>query len=1099
MTIRALLIANRGEVAIRVARSAAGLGIRTVGVWSDDDRDAAHPRFMDTAHALAATGPAAYLDADALLRVARESGCDAVHPGYGFLAENADFAARCGQAGLVFVGPAPATLRTLGDKVRARSLARELGVPTIAGSRGPVDVGQALAFFDSLPAGAAVMIKAVAGGGGRGMRAVADRAQLAAAFERCRSEARSAFGDGALYVEQRLEGVRHVEVQVIGDGTGDAVHAGERECSIQRRHQKLVEIAPAPRLPADLRERLCDDAVRMARALSYRGLGTFEFLVGTPDGARPHHFIEANPRLQVEHTVTEEVTGLDLVEIQLRIAGGATLESLGLNADTMPRAAGHAIQLRVNLESLDADGTTRPGGGRLSAFDLPGGAGVRVDTCGHAGLAPSIAFDSMIAKLVVRHPSPAFADVVDRAYRALLEFRIEGARSNLDLLRNLLLRADFRDARFDTGYLDRTLAELLVPAVHPLRRPPAEPGIAPAAQADERAAPAGTESVPAPMAGRVVTVDVRDGDAIAAGARIAILESMKMEHVVAAPLSGIVRACAVAPNDFVEEGRPLLFVEPRAVCATDAGAATATDPTTVRPDLAEAIARHAHGLDENRPQAVASRHRAGKRTARENVEDLVDPGTFIEYGPLAVAGQRGRRPIEELRRISPADGLVAGTAGINGDRFGDERSRCMVLAYDYTVLAGTQGFYAHRKKHRLLELAERTRLPIVLFAEGGGGRPGDTDNIAGANPSNPSFWRFARLSGLVPLVGIVAGNCFAGNAVLLGACDVIIATRDASIGMGGPVMIECGGLGRVRADEVGPVSFQAPNGVVDVVVDDEAHAVRVARQYLAYFQGPIADWQCADQAALRAAVPENRLRGYDVRPVIETLADTGSVLEIRRDFGRGIVTAFARIEGRPIGIVANNPQHLAGAIDADDADKAARFMQLCDAFDIPMLALVDTPGFMVGPAAERRALVRHTARMFVTCASLTVPFFVVVLRKGYGLGAMAIGGGAFQGSSIFAVSWPTGEFGAMGLEGAVQLAYRNELAAIADPQAREARYQQLVAQLYEHGKAVNIAPFNAFDDVIDPADTRRWLSRGLRCAPPPLPRSGKKRPLVEPW
>jgi acetyl-CoA carboxylase carboxyltransferase component len=423
----------------------------------------------------------------------------------------------------------------------------------------------------------------------------------------------------------------------------------------------------------------------------------------------------------------------------------------------------------------------------------------------------------------------------------------------------------------------------------------------------------------------------------------------------------------------------------------------------------------------------------------------------------------------------------------------------MVLAYDYTVFAGTQGFHAHRKKDRLLELAERMRLPLVIFAEGGGGRPGDVDNLGGANPSNPTFCRFSRLSALVPLVGIVSGRCFAGNAVLLGACDVIIATRDASIGMGGPVMIECGGLGRVGADEVGPVSFQAPNGVVDVVVEDEAEAVQVARRYLSYFQGPVAEWACADQRALRHAVPENRLRAYDVRQVIELLADTGSVLELRRAFGLGMVTALVRIEGRPMGVLANNPQHLAGAIDADEADKAARFMQLCDAFDIPMLSLVDTPGFMVGPTAERRALVRHTARMFVTTANVTVPMFVVVLRKGYGLGAMAIGGGSFQRSSMFAVSWPTGEFGAMGLEGAVQLAYRNELAAIDDPVRREARYQELVAKLYEHGKAVNIAPFGAFDDVIDPADTRRWLVRGLRSLPPREPRSGKKRANIDPW
>jgi acetyl-CoA carboxylase carboxyltransferase component len=421
-----------------------------------------------------------------------------------------------------------------------------------------------------------------------------------------------------------------------------------------------------------------------------------------------------------------------------------------------------------------------------------------------------------------------------------------------------------------------------------------------------------------------------------------------------------------------------------------------------------------------------------------------------------------------------------------------------VMSYDYTVLAGTQGHYNHLKKDRMFELAERNRLPVVLFAEGGGGRPGDTDVPGVAGLDVMAFFLFGQLSGLVPLVGIVAGRCFAGNAVLLGCCDVIIATQDTSVGVGGPAMIEGGGLGVHKPEDVGPMDVQVPNGVVDIAVADEAEAVAVAKQYLSYFQGPVASWACADQRELRHAIPENRLRIYDVRAVIETMADTGSVLEIRRGFGPGMVTAFARVEGNPIGIVANNPTHRAGAVDTTGADKAARFLQLCDAFDIPVLFLCDTPGIMVGPEAEKEATVRHAARLFVIGASMTVPFFTIILRKASGLGAQAMAGGTFK-APAFTVSWPTGEFGGMGLEGSVRLGFRNELEAVEDLDEREALYQKMVSQAYERGKALNMAMAFEIDDVIDPADTRAYVMAGLRAAPKPARREGKKRPCIDTW
>jgi acetyl/propionyl-CoA carboxylase alpha subunit/acetyl-CoA carboxylase carboxyltransferase component len=1094
---RRLLIANRGEIAIRIARTAAELGIPTVGVHSQDDAAGLHRHAAVESVALSGEGPAAYLDIARLLAIAEETGCDAVHPGYGFLSENADFAARSEAQGLSFIGPEARTIELLGDKARARDLACKLGVPIAPGTHGATSLEEAQAFFDKLGPGSEMMIKAMAGGGGRGMRAVSRREDVAGTWERCRSEAQGAFGIPDVYVEKRIDDVRHIEVQVAGDGRGGVWHVGERDCSIQRRHQKIVEFAPAPFLSADLRDRLREASLLIARELRYRALGTFEFLAPAQGGT--FYFMEANPRVQVEHTVTEEVYGVDLVRAQILLARGASIADAGLENLGEPR--GHAMQLRVNLETMDAQGNAKPTRGTLQVFDLPGGPGVRVDTCGYAGLAPARAFDPMIAKLVVHHPSNRLGDLLARARRALGDFQIEGVANNLALLDAILADPVLAEEPVTTAYFEDALPRLLA---HERRgvTAPQRSGAPVAEQSDARSAallPNGQHPIAAPLSGKLLAVNVKPGDVVGAGTLVAVLESMKMEHEVHAGTSGRVGDVLLAPGAQVDEGDALFAIEPMDVVVDAAAEAAATDPAHIRADLAEAIERHAWTRDDRRAEAVAERHRTGKRTARENVDHLLDEGSFIEYGPLAVAGQRSRRSIEELRRISPADGLVAGTGSINAGEFGPEAARCLVMAYDYTVFAGTQGFMSHRKADRVLELAERLRCPVVLFAEGGGGRPGDTDNLGGANPSNPTFWRMSRLSALVPTIGIVSGRCFAGNAVLLGACDVIIATRDASIGMGGPVMIECGGLGTYTADEVGPVSFQAPNGVVDVVVDDEAQAVEVAKKYLAFFQGRLRDFECADQRELRHVIPENRLRAYDVRKVIELLCDTDSVLELRRDFGLGMVTALARIEGRPIGILANNPQHLAGAIDADEADKAARFMQLCDAFEIPILSLVDTPGFMVGPVAEKRALVRHTARMFVTAAGVKVPMFVVVLRKGYGLGAMAIGGGSFQRAAVCAVSWPTGEFGAMGLEGAVRLAYRAELAAITDEDARKQRYDELVNKLYEHGKAVNIAPFLAFDNVIDPAETRRWLARSLQALPPEPPRTGKRRPNIDPW
>lgn len=608
----------------------------------------------------------------------------------------------------------------------------------------------------------------------------------------------------------------------------------------------------------------------------------------------------------------------------------------------------------------------------------------------------------------------------------------------------------------------------------------------------------GSYPIESPLTGTVVSVPVAAGDEVHAGAVLAVVESMKMEHDVTSPCPGRITAIAVVAGQLVSRGDPVAVLSPVDGEAGGPQVVAASETGAVRADLAEVLGRQALVGDAARPDAVARRHRLGRRTARENLADLCDPGSFVEYGALALAAQRDRRSLDELIASTPADGFIAGLATVNSDLYGPEMSRCAVASYDYSVLAGTQGFYGHHKKDRLFELAARQGLPVVLFAEGGGGRPGDTSAPSVSGLEVMAFALFGRLSGLVPLVGVVSGRCFAGNAALLGCCDVIIATPDANIGMAGPAMIEGGGLGTYRPEDIGPIDVQVANGVVDVVASDEADAVACAKRYLGFFQGNLAEWECPDQTLLRSVIPAERVRVYDIRTVVAGLADTGTVLELRSGWGPGMVTCLARIQGRPVGVIANNPAHLGGAIDSDGADKAARFMGLCDAFDIPLVFLCDTPGFMVGPEAEKTAQVRHFARMFVVGASIDVPFVTVILRKGYGLGAQAMAGGSFRAPAM-TVAWPTGEIGGMGLEGAVRLGFRRELDAAATPQARHELEEHLIEAAYRNGKALNAATHFEVDDVIDPADTRQRILAVLGEAGPRSPRRKKKRPCVDTW
>lgn len=1093
MKLNSILIANRGEIVVRVARTATRMGIETVAVFAEDDEHSPHGRQSQSSVMLHGLGSKAYLDIEQIIDVALATGCDAVHPGYGFLSENADFAARCIKAGLTFIGPRPELLELFGDKTKARGLAESCGVPVMKGTAGPTTLAEARTFMDPLDRGQAVMVKAVAGGGGRGTREVHSIEDLADAFERCSSEALAAFGNGDLYLEQIMAPARHIEVQILGDGTGSVRHLGERDCSLQRRNQKLIEISPAPNLSDKVRERLIDHAMAMAAEIKFDSVGTFEFLVDT---TRLHEessiaFMEANPRLQVEHTITEEVWGVDLVELQIDLANGAHIDSLQLpeRANQLPN--GFAIEARVTAETLLPDGTSRPGSGRVGSLIFAGGRGVRIDHAIEPGYRPNPRYDSLLAKLIVHSPNADFESALRSTQFALAETTISGVGTNVGLLRAIAAKLHNDVGSLDTKFVDQNRAELLELADafdestgEAEQEKAAEPETA---DFDYSSLSFGDSVIESPIGGVVVRIDAEAGQSVGVGQPLVIIESMKMEHVVSASSPGLVIELLAEVGAVIDSGAPVVVVKTTEGAETETVSDQVVDLDSVRGDLASVLERHALGLDANRGDVVAKRHGLARRTARENVDDLCDEDSFVEYGPLTIAAQRARRSHQELITRTPADGLVGGIGAVNGER-------CVVASYDYTVLAGTQGYQNHRKKDRLFDIAEREQFPIVLFAEGGGGRPGDTDYAIASGLDVTTFSTFSRLSGLVPLVGITGGRCFAGNTALLGVCDVIIATEDSNIGMGGPVMIEGGGLGAFAPEEVGPIDVQTANGVVDIRVADDAAAVATAKKYLSYFQGSNTEWKAPDARTLRHIIPENRKRVYDVREVIDGIADIDSVLELRSEFAQGMITSLIRIEGKPYGLVANNPMYLGGAIDTPGADKASRFMQLCDAFAIPLVFLCDTPGFMVGPESEKTATVRHFGRMFVAGASLKVPFGTIVLRKAYGLGAQSMAGGGFK-APLFTIAWPSGEFGPMGIEGAVHLAHRREMAAITDPGERQKYFDDEVAEMYRRGSALSVAEQFECDDVIDPMDSRRWITTLLTGGR----NNERRRPNIDTW
>ena len=1143
-----LLIANRSEIAVRIAQTAQRMGMETLGVCASDEGVAHHGPYMDRVVQLPGSGPTAYLDIKALIQIAQQEGAALIHPGYGFLSEHPDAARLAIDAGLKWVGPDPKVIALMGQKPAAIALAKELGIPTVPGQFDTSDRTSLEALLrkakEDYGPNASVLLKAESGGGGRGIRAVDQLTKMSSVIEQASREAKANFGQSSLYAEVEIPDVRHIEVQFIGDGTRVWI-LGDRDCSIQRRRQKFVEIGPAPSIGIETRKALHQAAAKLALRTNYRGLGTAEFVLRDDSW----WFIEVNARLQVEHTVTEATTGLDLVALQLILAkthpmaSSQEIRSLlrafpssdHLDAELDPGLAPFhsiAIQCRVMAESYEREAKTnsmqwiiRPSRGVISEWKPPRGAGIRVDTAIEAGFIVTSNYDTLLAKLVVSLPTLAIEEdwgkLLLKLRKAITDFQIKGISTNIDWLGHVVdhLRGNQNNSSpwldLKTHWFDRWIESLLgkhtalpsnIEAGHSVNRhhrlPTSKPDVKQINHSRE-----GLDDIPSdrtravdessaesikilsPIDGVILEL-IKVGTSVAKGAELGTIESMKMHHAIEVDRSVRVGRWTVQIGQQVIAGQ---VIGEAIVLGEDLNAFERVEhlhhlvasghtvgsgqehPRVVEWRLREQLTR-----DEFRHSAVSKRHATGMRTVRENLADLLDDGSFIELGSLVVAAQRRRRSLDDLINHTPADGVITGFGRVGHARF-PGASKVAVIAYDYTVLAGTQGKLNHDKQDRLLDLCYKTRTPLLLLAEGGGGRPGDVDVVTAGSLHIKTFSKFALLSGLVPVIGVVAGRCFAGNAVLLGCCDVIIATKNSNIGMAGPAMIEGGGLGRFAAEDIGPSPVQEANGVIDIIAENENQAIALAKRYLSYFQGDESAWQYANESKLSTSLPLDRLRVYDMRLLIERLIDDDSGLELRSKFAPNIITMLARIEGKAIGLIANNPSTLGGAIDANAADKASRFVQLCNAHGLPIISLIDTPGNMVGPQAEAQALVRHCCRLFVVGAKVTVPWVSVVVRKAYGLGAMAMAAGSFH-DSLLSVAWPQAEFGGMGLEGAVRLGFKRELESLSSDQEREQLFTTKFDEMMEQGKAISAAMLFEIDAVIDPDATRAWILSALEVA-----------------
>ena len=1127
--LKRVLISNRGEIAIRIAKAASALGVESVGVYAPVDVLSLHTRFTTEAYEIAGPGGrgrdsvGAYLDARVLIRTAQESGCDSVHPGYGFLAENPEFAELCAAEGLVFIGPPAAVLALFGNKIRARSLARSLGIPVAPGSDEPLtSPNEALELAREL--GYPLMLKASAGGGGRGMRAVHNAEAMAEAFARCQNEARAAFGDGSVFAEKLIPRPRHIEVQILADAHGNVIHLHERDCSVQLRHQKIVEVAPASGLDETLRERILADAIKLVSAAEHVNAGTVEFLVSPETGE--HFFIECNPRIQVEHTVTEQVMGVDLVEAQFHIASGAPLAALGLgNQRAVGAPRGFAVEARVVAR----------GAGTISAYKEPSGPGVRVDACGYLGYAPPLDFDPLLAKVIGSSSSASsLASAVDRTLRALDEFYIAGLRTNLPELRAILLHPHVRAGDARTSLLEEA-PEVLRATASPasanggalalLQQQAATLGLDPAGWAvspgGAHGSPvpglevgAGERGVECPMGGAVVELRVCQGDTVTVGDTVLIISTMKMETLLAAPCSGIVTAVQpLSAGDTVAAGQVVAVVEPadgdaqRPPSRSQAGDETwAGVLEEIRTLKRFAHARLAPGSTD--PGVIRQRSR-GKRTCRERITLLLDEGSFREVG--SVAGFASYDEEGNVTAFTPAS-HVGGWGKIDG-------RTAVVCADDFTSRGGhADGAIAAKSAH-LDRLSLELRAPCVRMLDGssGGGsvaamvpqqkKEGESRAKESRDAIEPGRPRVAGTGGsfLPPHLGssfyaeqlatVPVVNLLLGSVVGIGAAKAVLGhfsvmVRDiAQLFVAGPPVVKHAMGYDITKEDLGGWHIHCRNGSVDNLAETEEEAVELAKRFLSYLPSsvyappPILSPNPSDppdrrEEELFTLIPRKRTTTFDMRRAIRLMADAASFFEIGPLWGTDQITGFVRFNGHTLGIIASDSRHPnGGALTADGCSKLTRHLDLCDLFHMPILNLVDNPGFAVGLEHELSGTIRRGGEWMIAFAQVRVPIFTVLMRRSFG-----VAGNNYatpQERPSVRVTWPAADVGGIPPEGGIEAAYKRQLAEAQDPEVLRA---ELMARI-ESARGP-VGPLSKFqiEEMIDPRDTRSMVCEWVETA-----------------
>ena len=1102
-----VLIANRGEIAIRIARAARALGMLSAGVYAPQDKFALHTRFANDARQIGhADDPVgAYLNVDVLIAVAQEFDCDCVHPGYGFLSESAELAARCEEAGLAFVGPPPAVLTLFGDKVKARDLASSLDIPVVSGSLTSLEDADAASEL-AAELGFPVMLKAVAGGGGRGLRRVDDASGMTEAFARCRSEAAAAFGDGSVFVEKFIHGPRHIEVQVLADRQANVVHLHERDCSVQLRNQKVIEVAPAPNLDTALRERIVSDAIRLVREAGYVNAGTVEFLV-LPERDE-YYFMECNPRIQVEHPVTEQVTGVDLIEAQFRISAGETLAQIGLKdqmAVGAPRC--YAVQSRVVAR----------GTGRIHAYREPSGVGVRVDACSYLGYEPPAQFDPLLAKLICS--GNTYTAALDRSLSALDEFQIEGIETNLEHLRTILGNDLVSSGDARTSLLEELAEITAMPAksgstLALLNDRAAALGRVAAATARGAASLAfgdGEEGVVCPMQSEVVEVRVVQGDVVVAGQTLVVVSAMKMETALEAPCSGVVRALqTLNTGDAITPGQVLAVLTPGdPVDGRSRAAGAAEQPWAAVLDEVENLREMANArfrVDSDDPGVVRQRTR-GKLVCRERIELLLDAGSFREVG--SVAGFASYDDEGRIAAFTPANS-IGGWGDIEG-------RMCVVCADDFTSRGGHADGAIGAKSGYLDRIALEMCVPSIRMLDGssGGGsvtamvpeqkKAGDSSaresrgaikagrpRVSGGGgsflPGHLGSNMYTEQLGTIPVVNMLLGSVVGIGAAkaVLGHFSVMV--RDvAQLFVAGPPVVSHAMGYDITKEELGGWHIHCTNGSVDNLAESEEESVAMTRQFLSYlppsvYQAPpvVASSDPVDRREddLATLIARKRTTTFDIRKVIRLMADQGSFFEIGPLWATDQVTGFVRFDGHPLGVIASDSKHVnGGALTADGCDKLRRHLDLCDLFHIPILNLVDNPGFAVGLEHEIAGTIRKGGEWMVAFAQVTVPIFTVIMRRSFGVAGNNYASPRSRPS--VRVVWPAADVGGIPPEGGIEAAYKRQLAEARDPAALRA---ELNARI-ESARGP-LGPLNKFqmEEMIDPRDTRRLVCEWVQVA-----------------